>query len=326
MAKDIIKKRMGRPKGLKDKIAKKQKIQRQLRRIEDIPLTDATLEQQIAALQKELEQRKMKVNVRGERSLPIPKGWTKKAEGDVDIYESPMTEFNPKDFRDKKIIWSVGESTVSYPSGYHLDPPKSRGRSKRHVEAPQQIIDDTQVSQVEKPREAQPVRSETIVNKPFENNEQLRDLKDCDGHYLFKGDEPRSPGRPKGSKNKITLVLEKIGDDNAAEIYQKMVDLALGRSSEGDAYACKFILDRVYPQRKGRRFNVEMRGPVDTPHDINEFSKKVMTLMAEGDISAEEAVDYGRVFEQGMKTMTDTEVVNKIENTCQKVEEIKNGR
>jgi hypothetical protein len=294
MAKVIVKKKMGRPKGAKDKIAKKQKIKRQIRKIEQIkqpplPLTETTLEQQIAALQKELEQRKMKANV----------GWTN---------------------------WGALDYLLDPPNW--LDPPKPRGRPRRHVEASQQALDESQVPEVEKTREDQPETLEMVINKPSEikKGQGLRDLVDCDGNHLFNGSEPRSPGRPKGSKNKITLVLEKIGDDNAAEVYQKMVDLALGRSSEGDAYACKFILDRVYPQRKGRKFTVEMRGPVDTPNDINEFSKKVLNLLAEGEISAEEAVDYGRVFEQSMKTMTDTEVVKKIESTCQKVEDIKNGK
>ncbi len=160
----------------------------------------------------------------------------------------------------------------------------------------------------------------TVVPEPKINKAKHRGA--GSGKPLFeKGNVPHSWGRPKGSKNKITVALEQIGVDNAQAVYAKLVGLALS----GDVNACKMILDRVYPLRKGLRFSLEFDGPLDTIQDINDLSKHVLNMVISGEVSAEEAEEYGKVLEQRMKIITDTETMKKIEHTCMLVELMKKG-
>jgi hypothetical protein len=136
-----------------------------------------------------------------------------------------------------------------------------------------------------------------------------------------KGNVPRSPGRPKGSRSKSTLFLEELGLKGAKEIYLKLYSIAL----EGDVTACKIILDRVYPVPKGRKHDLGYYGQIDTIQDVNELSKHVLNMVISGKLSAEEAEDHSREIERRIKVITDSSVMDRINTTCQKIDDLKNG-
>jgi hypothetical protein len=137
----------------------------------------------------------------------------------------------------------------------------------------------------------------------------------------FKKGWSGGPGRPVGSRNSATIALEQMGEENAYAVYAKLVELAL----EGDVNACKLIIDRVYPPRKGLRVNLEYSGTMDTVQDINMLSKHVLGKVLSGGLSPEEGEEYGKLCEQRLKIITDTDVMNKIEETYQKVDAISMG-
>lgn len=140
----------------------------------------------------------------------------------------------------------------------------------------------------------------------------------------FQDGNPGGPGRPKGCRNKLTLVLAQIGEESAESVFKKLIDLALGNTKDGDAKACKAVMDTIMALRKVTPINFELHKKIETTEDLNTFSRKIINMTAEGELSAEEAMEYGKVCEQELKMMTDTEVVKKIENTCQLVDIIKN--
>jgi hypothetical protein len=57
-----------------------------------------------------------------------------------------------------------------------------------------------------------------------------------------------NPGRPKGSKNATTLLMESLLDGQAQALTQKAIELAL----TGDMAALRLCLERVLPPRKDR--------------------------------------------------------------------------
>ena len=59
---------------------------------------------------------------------------------------------------------------------------------------------------------------------------------------------PRSRGRPKGARNKKTVIVEQIMSGEGAAITRSVITAALN----GDMTACKIILDRIAPIRRGR--------------------------------------------------------------------------
>src|SRR5262245_61104396 len=65
----------------------------------------------------------------------------------------------------------------------------------------------------------------------------------------FKPGKSGNPlGRPKGARNKTTLAVEALLDEEGAALTRKAVEKAL----EGDITALRFCLDRVLPPRRDR--------------------------------------------------------------------------
>jgi hypothetical protein len=74
--------------------------------------------------------------------------------------------------------------------------------------------------------------------------------------------KPGNPGRPPGSKNKVTRALEQLAEGHAEQVFQTVTDQALA----GDVPSQKIFLDRVYPPPKGRPINVQIP-PINGPQD-----------------------------------------------------------
>src|SRR4051812_21122231 len=57
-----------------------------------------------------------------------------------------------------------------------------------------------------------------------------------------------NPGRPKGARNKTSVMVEQMFAGEAAAIGRKTIELA----KDGTLGAMKMVLDRAVPARKGR--------------------------------------------------------------------------
>jgi hypothetical protein len=66
--------------------------------------------------------------------------------------------------------------------------------------------------------------------------------------------KPGNPGRPRGSKNRVTQMLEQLAEGQAEELYQKVRKGAL----DGNVRCQQLLLDRIWPARKAQPINVTM--------------------------------------------------------------------
>ncbi len=142
----------------------------------------------------------------------------------------------------------------------------------------------------------------------------------------FQKGKAAGPGRPFGSRNKLTVALEQIGADSAENVFSKLVDLALGRTKEGDAKACKAVIDIVLSLGRNSTINLGFESSIETPKDVSNLSKKVVNMMVTGELSAEESIEIGNKLEQHLRIITDIDVMDKIDATCQKVDMITKKR
>jgi hypothetical protein len=69
-----------------------------------------------------------------------------------------------------------------------------------------------------------------------------------------------NPGRPPGSKNKVTRALDQLAEGQAEQVFQKITEQALA----GDVPSQKIFLDRAYPPPKARPINVPIP-PINGP-------------------------------------------------------------
>ena len=80
---------------------------------------------------------------------------------------------------------------------------------------------------------------------------------------VFKPGKSGNPsGKPKGARNKTTVAMEKLLDDDAATITSKAIELA----KNGELTALRLCLERIIPPRKDRPVNFDMP-EIKTPSD-----------------------------------------------------------
>jgi len=104
--------------------------------------------------------------------------------------------------------------------------------------------------------------------------------------------------RPKGSRNKTTLAIEKLLDGEAEEITRKAIDLAKG----GDMGAIHICLDRLAPPRKDR--HIEFVLPkMQKASDASDASAALVEAVSVGELTPSEAGELMKVVESYARTL-----------------------
>jgi hypothetical protein len=93
-----------------------------------------------------------------------------------------------------------------------------------------------------------------------------------------------NPGRPPGSKNRTTLLVEELVAGEAEKVTRKVIDLAL----EGNVRCMQLCLDRLLPRRNGRPVDFELPA-VKNIHDVVTAMAAITTGVNDGSLTAEEA-------------------------------------
>jgi hypothetical protein len=97
-------------------------------------------------------------------------------------------------------------------------------------------------------------------------------------------------GRPKGSRNKTTLVLEALLDGDGEALTQKAVEMALA----GDATALRLCMDRILPPRKDRPVTFALP-PLERPEDAIKVSAALCQAVASGQLTPAEAGELAKL-------------------------------
>ena len=96
--------------------------------------------------------------------------------------------------------------------------------------------------------------------------------------------EPGNSGRPKGARHRSTRAIEALLDGEAEEITRKAIELAKG----GDGPALRLCLERIAPPRKDSPISIHLP-TVESAADAKAASAAVVTAMAEGEVTPDEA-------------------------------------
>src|SRR3954464_9602810 len=98
-----------------------------------------------------------------------------------------------------------------------------------------------------------------------------------------KGTSGNPSGRPPGSRNHATLLMESLLECQAEQLTRKAIEMALA----GDITAMRLCLERLIPARKDRHIHL-LLPPVETVQQISEAMTKVCAAIAEGGITPSE--------------------------------------
>jgi hypothetical protein len=109
----------------------------------------------------------------------------------------------------------------------------------------------------------------------------------------FKPGKSGNPaGKPIGARNKTTVAMEKLLDNDAATITSKAIELA----KNGDLTALRLCLERIIPPRKDRPVNFDMP-EIKAPSDALVAATAIMRAVAGGDLTPSEAAELGKTID-----------------------------
>jgi hypothetical protein len=95
--------------------------------------------------------------------------------------------------------------------------------------------------------------------------------------------KPGNPGRPPGSKNKTTKILEELLDGEAENLTRTLIDLA----KKGERRSLLYCMDRLIPQRRGRALDLQLP-KINGVSDIPSAMSAIAAGINDGNLSAED--------------------------------------
>jgi hypothetical protein len=110
--------------------------------------------------------------------------------------------------------------------------------------------------------------------------------------------QPGNPGRPPGSKNKTTQLVEQLVEDEAENLTRKLIQLAL----KGNVRCLYYCLERLAPRRNGRPVDFQLP-PIKQTQDLVAAMAAITTAVNTGDLTAEEAGHLVHVLEAHIKAI-----------------------
>jgi hypothetical protein len=108
-----------------------------------------------------------------------------------------------------------------------------------------------------------------------------------DGCYA-KGVSGNPAGRPKGSRNRATLVAEALVEERAEPLTAKMIELA----EAGDAALLRLFFNAIIPP--ARDAAVELDVPAGKELDFDEVFRRTARALFDGEITPDQALRIGR--------------------------------
>ena len=130
-----------------------------------------------------------------------------------------------------------------------------------------------------------------------------------------KGESGNPAGRPRGSRNRATLLMEGLLADDAEAIGRKAIEMA----KQGDMAAIRLCMDRLAPVRKGEPVAFELP-PLHKPAD-SVAAAEIVAGVAAGDLTPSEGADLAKVVDvyvRAIATEAFDERLTKLENATQR--------
>jgi hypothetical protein len=120
--------------------------------------------------------------------------------------------------------------------------------------------------------------------------------------------QPGNPGRPPGSKNQLTRLVEQLVDNDAEKLTRKMIQLALA----GDVRCLQYCLDRLLPRRSGRSLDVQLPA-INNVHDVVLAMGAIATAVSNGNLTAEDASHLVHLLNSYDRAITTSDLVIRLE-------------
>jgi hypothetical protein len=122
-----------------------------------------------------------------------------------------------------------------------------------------------------------------------------------------KGQSGNPAGKPKGTRNKTTVILEALLDGKAEALTKKAIEMA----GNGDPAMMRLCIERLIPPRKDRPINFELPA-LTTTQDASLAMLKILESVAKGELTPSEAGEISKVIENYAETVRLSELEARI--------------
>lgn len=134
------------------------------------------------------------------------------------------------------------------------------------------------------------------------NSGPVADGRNPDGTFA-----PGNPGRPKGTRHRITRAVEELLEGEAENITRKAIDMAL----EGDTTAMRLCVERIAPARKDTPVSFDLPD-MASAEDAASAAQSVLRAVADGDLTPTEAAAVMALIETYRRTLELTDIERRL--------------
>ena len=109
---------------------------------------------------------------------------------------------------------------------------------------------------------------------------------------------PGNPGRPKGTRHKVTVAAQKLLDKDSKALTRKAVSMAL----DGDTVALRLCLERICPPRKDSPITFTLPA-MNSAEDAAQAAGAIIQAVAAGDLTPLEGASVMALVETFRRTL-----------------------
>jgi hypothetical protein len=119
---------------------------------------------------------------------------------------------------------------------------------------------------------------------------------------------PGNPGKPRGARNRTTVMLEQILEGEAEAIFRKLIE----KAKDGDPAAIRMTVDFLLGGRRERPVPDLELPPLRSAADCAAASARVVDAVSEGKISPSEGEAIVRMIETTLRALNASEVEQRV--------------
>jgi hypothetical protein len=121
--------------------------------------------------------------------------------------------------------------------------------------------------------------------------------------------QPGNPGRPRGSKNKTTQIVERLAEQQAEKLIEKVAELA----QAGDVSCLRMLLDRLWPVRRGQPVHLNIP-EIKSADDVPAVLAAIWTAVGDGLLTPDEASALVLLATRSMEAIQIQDILKRVED------------
>jgi len=136
---------------------------------------------------------------------------------------------------------------------------------------------------------------------PTATNTSPKTQRGAKGRFLPGNRE--GPGRPKGCRNRTTVLVEALLEDEARELTRTLIE----RAKAGYAVPLQLVFERLLPPRKDRPVHITLP-PIETLQDVLAAQGEIIRCAAAGELTPSEAQAMAALLELRCRTLESIDI------------------